>query len=120
MKVLIADDSAALRMMIVRTIRLAGYNGHEFVEAANGQEALDKVDTARPDLILLDWNMPEVSGIEVLRRLRKQGLRTPVGFVTSEGSEEMRRIASEAGAMFLISKPFTVDSFQMALDMVMP
>lgn len=120
MRVLIADDSAALRMMIIRTIRLAGYHGHEFVEAVDGQEALAKVGELNPDLILLDWNMPNVTGIEVLRTLRKQGVRTPVGFVTSEGSEDMRRTASEAGAMFLISKPFTVDAFQMALDMVMP
>lgn len=120
MKILVVDDSAAMRMIVMRTIRMAGFTGHTFVEAGNGLEGLDMVETARPDLILLDWNMPKMTGLEMLTKLKEQGKDIPAGFVTSEGTPEMRQRASDAGALFLINKPFTVESFQMALEMVMP
>jgi two-component system chemotaxis response regulator CheY len=72
-----------------------------------------------PDLVLSDWNMPEMTGIELHRALRGQGDTTPFGFVTSEGSPEMRQRAQDAGAMFLIAKPFTPEAFQAALEPVL-
>lgn len=119
MKILIADDSKAMRMIVVRTLRQAGLSGHEIVEAVNGREALSLVRKVNPDLILSDWNMPEMSGIEFLRALRASGSATPFCFVTSEGSEEMRTIAQESGAMGLIAKPFTPEVFEDMLSPVM-
>lgn len=116
MKILVADDSKAMRMIVVRTLRQAGYAGHDVVEAENGREALDLVGTEAPDLILSDWNMPEMTGIEFLRALRGSGSAIPFCFVTSEGSEEMRTIALQAGAVALITKPFTAESFADALS----
>ena len=59
--------------------------------------------------------MPNKTGIDLLRDLRGSGNQVPFGFVTSEGSEEMRATAAEAGALFLIAKPFTADAFEDAL-----
>jgi two-component system chemotaxis response regulator CheY len=111
MKILVVDDSRAMRMIVVRTLRQAGFGGHEVLEAENGREALDLVRRHGPDLVLSDWNMPEVSGLQFLVTLRAQGDATPFCFVTSEGSEEMREQAAAAGALGLIAKPFTADSF---------
>jgi two-component system chemotaxis response regulator CheY len=115
MKILIADDSKVMRQIVLRTLRQAGFGHHDFVEAVDGAEALDKVATEAPDLVLSDWNMPHKTGIELLRDLRGGGNAVPFGFVTSEGSEEMRETARSAGAMFVIAKPFTPDHFESAL-----
>jgi two-component system, chemotaxis family, chemotaxis protein CheY len=114
-KVLVADDSRVMRQIVIRTLRQAGYEDHDIVEAEDGRDALDKVGSEQPDLVLCDWNMPEMSGIDCLRALRAAGSTVPFGFVTSEGSAEMREQAASAGALFLIAKPFTVEDFAEAL-----
>ncbi len=119
MKILVADDSRVKRQIVIRTLRQAGYDGHTVVEAEDGRDALEKVTAEQPDLVLSDWNMPEMTGIECLRALRAAGSQVPFGFVTSEGSEEMRDIASSAGALFLIAKPFTPEAFDAALAPVL-
>ena len=120
MKILIADDSKAMRMIVVRTMRQAGFAGHDLVEAENGKEALTMVGTESPDLILSDWNMPEMTGIEFLKALRASGSQIPFCFVTSEGSEDMRAQAAQAGALGLIAKPFTPEAFAEVLSAVVP
>ena len=117
MKILIADDSRAMRMIVVRTLRQVGFQGHEVIQAENGKLALE-IAAKGVDLILSDWNMPEMSGIEFLRALRRTGSGIPFCFVTSEGSEEMREQASAAGAVGLIAKPFTPEAFAAALSAV--
>jgi len=116
MKVLTADDSKAMRLVIGHMLRQAGYKGHQIVEAADGEEALVMVDKENPDLIISDWNMPGKTGIEVLQKLREDGNKTTFGFVTTEVSTEMRALAENSGAAFLIGKPFTPEDFQRALD----
>jgi len=118
-KILVADDSRVMRQIVIRTLRQAGYDGHDVVEAENGRDALDKVGSEQPDLVLSDWNMPEMTGIECLRALRASGSDVPFGFVTSEGSDEMRSTAAAAGALFLIAKPFTPEAFDAALAPVL-
>jgi two-component system chemotaxis response regulator CheY len=119
MKILIADDSRVMRAIVTRTLRQAGYAGHDLVEAGDGAEALALVRSEGPDLVLSDWNMPQMTGIELLQALRAGGTDVPFGFVTSEGSQEMRDRASAAGALFLIAKPFTAETFRDALDPVL-
>jgi two-component system chemotaxis response regulator CheY len=118
MRVLIADDSRVMRQIVVRTLRQAGYEW-DVVEAADGAQALDMIAADEPDLVLSDWNMPHMSGIELLRTLRAAGWSTPFGFVTSEGSPEMRELADAEGALFLVAKPFTADSFRDVLEPVL-
>jgi two-component system chemotaxis response regulator CheY len=119
MKILVADDSRVMRQIVTRTLRQAGFSGHDLVEAENGRAALETIQGERPDLVLSDWNMPEMTGIELLRELRSSGEQVPFGFVTSEGSPEMRQAAEDAGALFLIAKPFTPEAFREALEPVL-
>ena len=120
MKILVVDDSRAMRMIVKRTLRQAGYGEVTVEEATDGKEALDALRSGGdlPDLVLTDWNMPNMSGIELLEALR-EGPKVKVGFVTTEGTAEMRQRATDAGALFLITKPFTADHFKAALDPVL-
>ncbi len=119
MRLLVVDDSRVMRQIVVRTLRQAGYDGHEVVEAVDGADALAKVEQHSPDLVLSDWNMPNMTGIELLRALRGAGNQVEFGFVTSEGSDDMREVAQRAGAGFVIVKPFTPEGFRDALSPVL-
>ncbi len=119
MNVLIVDDSRAMRMIVKRTLRQAGFSGLNVQEAANGKEALDKIIGETPDLVLTDWNMPEMTGIELLLALKEREIQVKVGVVTSQGTAEMQEQAKQAGALFLLAKPFTPESFRAALEPVM-
>lgn len=117
-RVLVTDDSRVMRQIVIRTLRQAGYDW-DVREAADGAEALEAVRADEPDVVLSDWNMPNMNGIDLLRRMRAEGYATPFGFVTSEGSPEMRAQAEAAGALFLIAKPFTPDAFREVIDPVL-
>jgi two-component system chemotaxis response regulator CheY len=119
MKILIADDSRVMRQIVTRTLRQAGFDGHDLVEAADGQEALDKTTSEHPDLVISDWNMPEMTGVEVLRKLRSAGNEVKFGFVTSECTPEMQQQAEAAGAAFFIVKPFTAERFDEVLTPIL-
>ena len=115
MKILIIDDSTAMRMIVRKTLRLAGFEGHDFSEADDGAKGLAAITAAAPDLVLSDWNMPNLTGIELLERLNEAGIKVPFGFVTTEVTPDMRQRATAAGARFMIAKPFTPESFRDAL-----
>src|SRR5690625_3005481 len=101
MRVLVVDDSRVMRQIVIRTLRQAGFGDWDIIQAENGAEAVEKVAAEKPDLVLSDWNMPVMDGIDALRNLRAAGNSVPFGFVTSEGSDQMREVAAEAGAAFL-------------------
>ncbi|MBT6047869.1 MAG: response regulator [Candidatus Scalindua sp.] len=114
-KVLLVDDSAVMRKIIQRNIKETGLVVDEFVEAGDGNQALDKVnDNGDLDLILLDWNMPNMSGIEFVKTLRSLNLskRIPVVMVTTEGSDAKVSEAKESGADGYLTKPFTADQLR--------
>ena len=115
MKIVVVDDSRVMRQIVIRALRQAGQGGHDIAEAENGRQALEVVESHGPDLVLSDWNMPEMSGIDLLDARRSRGNAVPIGFVTSEGSDDMRARAATSGAAFLIAKPFTPESFADAL-----
>lgn len=119
MRVLIVDDSKAMRLIIMRTLRQAGFGQHTLEEAANGVEALDVIRAKPPDLVLSDWNMPEMNGLELLQAIKAEELSVRLGFITAEGTGEMRKLALSEGALFLITKPFTVESFSDALSSIL-
>ena len=119
MKIMVVDDSKTMRMIVKRTLRQAGYGDHNVEEAANGKEALDAIKASMPNLVLCDWNMPEMNGLELLKALNADGIKVNFGFVTSEGTPEMVKVAEENGALFLISKPFTPDTFKEKLSPVL-
>ena len=117
MKVLIVDDSKAMRMIVRKTMKDAGFDA-DFDEAEDGAIALDKIRSDMPGLVLSDWNMPNMNGIDLLKAMNEEGIKTRFGFVTTESTADMKKAANDAGAMFMISKPFTVESFKTALTRV--
>ncbi len=116
MNILVVDDSLAMRMIVIKTLREAGYDGHDIAQAEDGARALDLIRESEPDIVLCDWNMPNMTGPELLSALNEEGINPKFGFVTTEGSDAMREKATELGARFLITKPFTPESFKAELD----
>jgi two-component system chemotaxis response regulator CheY len=116
MKIMVVDDSSAMRMIIKKTLRLAGFEGHDIAEAEDGAKALAAIETSAPKLVLSDWNMPNMNGLQLLEALNSGGFHLTFGFVTTEVTPDMRAKATSAGAKFLISKPFSTASFQEALS----
>jgi two-component system, chemotaxis family, chemotaxis protein CheY len=118
MKILVVDDSKAMGMIVIRSLKSTGYANASILEATNGTEALGVIRSEQPDLVLSDWNMPETNGIELLETLSSEGSPVKFGFVTSESTPEMRERAQAAGALFLVSKPFTPESLERAVAKV--
>ena len=120
-RVLVVDDSRAMRQIIIRTLRQAGWRNFQADQAHDGAQALAMATERRPDLVLADWHMPKRDGLELLRGLRMHGLEMPFCFVTSETSPRMRESALAAGALGLITKPFSPEVFREVLaDLLQP
>jgi two-component system chemotaxis response regulator CheY len=119
MDILLVDDSRTMRLILQRAIRQAGYRGLDVLEAENGLQALEKLREGPPKLILSDWNMPEMSGLDFLKQVRADGNNVPFGFITSEASAEMKALAMSSGATFMLSKPFNSDDIQEALSPIL-
>ena len=118
-RALVVDDSRAMRMILSRTLTESGF---DVVEATNGREALEIMDRegASIGLVLLDWNMPEISGIEVLEKLRSQSAYNGVRIimVTTETEIEQMARALEAGADEYVMKPFTREAVEDKLRLI--
>jgi two-component system, chemotaxis family, chemotaxis protein CheY len=106
---MIIDDSSVMRKIVERSLRQAGLDISEVMEAGNGLEALAALETKRPDLILSDINMPAMNGLEFVKKL--QGVAgmsdVPVVMITTEASESHVVEALSYGAKGYIRKPFT-------------
>ncbi len=114
---LIVDDSRVIRKVsrhIIETLGLV------VDEAENGQEALERCDEQMPDVILLDWNMPVMSGIEFITKLRQRpdGGLPKVVFCTTENDVAHIREAIEAGADEYVMKPFDHETLQIKFQLV--
>jgi two-component system chemotaxis response regulator CheY len=107
-KALVVDDSRAVRMILAKILKELGY---EVSEAANGREALEVMEGEKAvvKLVLADWNMPEVNGLELLKRLRQMPELSSlvVVMVTTETELTQMAAALEAGANEYVMKPFT-------------
>jgi two-component system, chemotaxis family, chemotaxis protein CheY len=103
--ILAVDDSASMRQMVAFTLKGAGYN---VIEAADGQEALEKARAQQVDLVLTDQNMPRMDGITLVRQLRAMHTfaGTPMLILTTESSAEMKAKGKAAGATGWLVKPF--------------
>ena len=110
-RALIVDDSSVMRKIVERSLRQAGLDLSEVLEAGNGAEALGLLQTKEVDLILSDINMPVMDGLEFVRQLQALNLpkKVPVVMITTEGSESHVVQALQAGATGYIRKPFTAD-----------
>lgn len=108
-RVLIVDDSSAMRKIVERSLRQAGLGLEKVVEAGNGEEALAALQGGRVDLILCDINMPVMDGLAFVKQLStvENAKGVPVVMITTEGSEGHVVQALSAGARGYIRKPFT-------------
>jgi len=118
-KALVVDDSRAVRMILAKTLKELGF---EVREAANGREALEVIETEKTavTLVLADWNMPEVNGLELLKKLRQnpEFSSLVVVMVTTETELDQMAAALEAGANEYVMKPFTKDILVEKLQLV--
>jgi two-component system OmpR family response regulator len=115
-RLLLVDDEENLRSMLEAALRHVGFEVHP---AASGREALDTVGTVRPDLIVLDVMLPDLDGFEVCRRLRTEGSRTPVLFLTArDGTDDKVRGLTLGGDDYLV-KPFSLEELVARINAVL-
>jgi len=119
--VLIVDDSLPMRAVIRKTIQASGFNVGAFFEAANGKEALEILRREWMDLVMTDYNMPEMNGLEMLEAMKKDDVlkSVPVVMVTTEGSSERIDRFMKAGIIEYIRKPFTPEEVCSKLNRIM-
>lgn len=107
MKALVVDDSAVMRKVLIKALNRVEIT--DVVQAKDGQEAVDACANDQFDLILMDWNMPFMLGIDALREIRAKGIATPVIMVTTEAEKARVVEALQAGANNYVIKPFQED-----------
>jgi len=119
--VLIVDDSLSMRKLIKKVIELSGFDVEEFLEAANGREALQLLEDHWVDLVLCDIHMPEMDGLELLRQMRQEEVlgRIPVIMISTDGRKEVLKEAQELGAKGYVKKPFSPEKIRETMDRVM-
>jgi two-component system, chemotaxis family, chemotaxis protein CheY len=112
--VLIADDSAIVRAMVRKAIGIAGLDLGQVHEAANGREALELLQKTWVDVVFADINMPEMTGLELVRQMRSSAAlaATPVVIVSSEHGEMRILEARQSGASAYVKKPFRPEQFK--------
>lgn len=102
-RVLVVEDDSAVRAIVGQVCRRDGY---DVIEAARGRQALQLVEANEPDVVLLDWVLPDVSGIEVCRELRRRGVSCPIVMLTGRTANVDMVVGLEVGADDYITKPF--------------
>ena len=118
MKVLIVDDFATMRRILKNIMKQIGFS--DISEADNGRNALKSLKSDRYDLVLCDWNMPEMPGIELLNTVRADDdlKDTPFVMVTAEAQKENIMEAVKAGVNSYVVKPFTAETVEAKLKKV--
>ncbi len=112
--ILVADDSATMRVVIKKTVEMAGVPVGQFFDAANGKEALEILENNWIDVVLSDINMPVMGGMELLREVsRDEDLRKiPLIFITTESSEARMEEARKMGVAGYVKKPFQPETIK--------
>jgi two-component system chemotaxis response regulator CheY len=119
--VLVVDDSLPMRAVMKKTLKASGFNVGNISEAANGNEALQVLRQDWVDLVITDYNMPDMNGFELLSRMKADEIlkAIPVVVVTTEGSQQRVREFMDAGAADYIRKPFTPEEIRSKLSRIM-
>lgn len=113
-RVLVADDSSTMRKIIFRSLQAVGVT--DIAEAADGTEAVALFAPGKFDMVLTDWNMPGMTGLEVLKAIRAQDQQIPVIMVTTEAEKSRVLEAIQAGVTDYLVKPFTPDTLREKLE----
>ena len=104
-RILVVDDEPSIVDAVATALR---YEGYDVEEASNGRDALAAVARNEPDLVVLDWMLPDIDGIEVGRRLRERGFKTAILFLTAKDATENKVEALRAGGDDYVTKPFSL------------
>ncbi len=114
-RILVVDDAAFMRM---RCTKLLQDNGYETLEAGNGVEALQKYKQYKPDGVLMDITMPDMDGIETLKKLVEIDPGVKVSMVTAMGQQSLVIEALKSGAKDFVVKPFNADRVMAAVKKI--
>ena len=116
--IMIVDDSETVRQVLQLTLTNAGF---DVIEAEDGVEALQKLSAAKVDMLITDLNMPNMDGLELIKKVREEGAHrfTPIVMLTTESSEEKKLAGREAGASGWIVKPFKPEQLLKVVKMVL-
>jgi two-component system chemotaxis response regulator CheY len=117
MKVLVVDDSSTMRRIIKNTLKRLGYT--DIVEGADGIEGLAGFQANDIDIVITDWNMPNMNGLELVKRVRAINTDVPIIMVTTEGGKGEVITALKAGVNNYIVKPFTPQVLKEKLSAVL-
>jgi two-component system chemotaxis response regulator CheY len=119
MKILIVDDSSTMRRIIGNVVQQLGVPKESFDEAEDGVVAWDLCQKNKYDVILTDWNMPNMNGLELVKHIRSAGsqhIKTPTIMITTEGGKSEVITALKAGVNNYIVKPFNAPTLKEKLD----
>ncbi len=116
--ILVVDDSSPMRAVIRKTIEISGFSVGEYFDAANGLGALEILENNWVDLVVTDYNMPEMNGLELIEEMKRNELFSaiPIVVITTEGNEQMVQQFLEKGATGYIQKPFTPEDIREKLN----
>lgn len=116
--VLFVEDSPTMRRIIANSLKKIGFS--EIIEAEDGVDALEKIDGRMVDLVVTDWNMPEMNGAELVEELRGRPEfdQIPIVMITTRGMKDDVMTAMRLGVNAYVIKPFTPDILQQKLDAV--
>ena len=117
MKVLLVDDSRTIRNIQKKTFAALGHD--DIMEAGDGVEALQQLGQSRPDLVLIDWNMPNMDGITLVRKIRETDKTLPLIMCTTEAEKSRVIEAIKAGVNNYLVKPFTAESLKEKVEATM-
>ncbi len=108
MKIMLVDDSRTIRNIQKNVLSQLGYT--DVMEASDGVEALKQMANTKPDLMLIDWNMPNMDGITLVRKIRETDKKIPLLMVTTEAEKSRVITAIKAGVNNYVVKPFTAET----------
>ncbi len=117
MKILLVDDSRTIRNIQKNTLKTLGHE--DVMEAGDGIEALACLEKDRPDLMLVDWNMPNMDGITLVRKVREQDKALPMIMVTTEAEKSRVLEAVQAGVNNYVVKPFNAETLAEKINATM-
>jgi len=116
MRILIVDDSSTMRRIIGNVVQQLGIKKDNFDEAVDGLDAWNQFQQNQYDVVLTDWNMPNMNGLELVKKIRSVNKKIPIVMITTEGGKGEVITALKAGVNNYIVKPFNAETLKAKLD----